>query len=345
MKLPEFFNECQQLTINDKIPEEAAIYALWNKQENKFYIGYTSNLNQRINHYKTQKVNNKNKENIQIEMCKNWQEHYSIVIIQQSNNIKELMKLEAEIISEYKTSNLLYNKITKNKISEIKIDEKTRKKIENQIKKTNSCWIWNGSVDKNGYGRIGINKKHYPCHRIVYYIYKQDKEIDFLHVLHKCNNKLCCNPDHLCLGTDKENSIDSIIFNTTKKSKISLEQAKEIKEKRIAGLTVKEISKETGINEDLIYAIFAGKIRSLIEYKCIKKKKVHSIIKWINNNEKYIQNYNIQDIYKIYKKEKTIKIYITIKKFTEIIEKNFNIKYIPDKYGILHKCIDGPKTT
>jgi hypothetical protein len=72
------------------------------------------------------------------------------------------------------------------------------------------CWEWKGSVDgSRGYSNIWCpdRKKMVSGHRASYEIHVSPIP-DGLDVLHKCNNKLCVNPEHLYLGTDKENWID-----------------------------------------------------------------------------------------------------------------------------------------
>ena len=58
--------------------------------------------------------------------------------------------------------------------------------------------------DDRGYVRIYVNWKHYRMHR---YMYEQKNwPIPAGLVLrHKCDNPRCCNPDHLEVGTRKDN--------------------------------------------------------------------------------------------------------------------------------------------
>ena len=73
--------------------------------------------------------------------------------------------------------------------------------------KTN-CWNWSKSITSAGYGQFTRNKKYWTTHRFVATLKFGDIPKGIL-VRHLCNNTKCCNPDHLALGTDKDNWKDS----------------------------------------------------------------------------------------------------------------------------------------
>ena len=77
-------------------------------------------------------------------------------------------------------------------------------------KEDNECWNWLKSCSSSGYGKTWYNNKHIASHRIAYELHNRTEIPEGLVVRHKCDNKLCCNPTHLELGTSKDNSKDMV---------------------------------------------------------------------------------------------------------------------------------------
>lgn len=101
------------------------------------------------------------------------------------------------------------------------------------------CWLWTGAVVSDGYGTISIDGKHRLAHRYSYEYFKGPIP-DKMFVCHSCDIPSCINPDHLSLGTPKDNIQDSlkknrfVVGERCKNTKITDEQALDIKSGRIS---------------------------------------------------------------------------------------------------------------
>ncbi len=80
---------------------------------------------------------------------------------------------------------------------------------EVDIKEENECWPFKRGRQGNGYGRFYINRyEGFLAHRMAWTI--TNGEISRkMYILHKCDNKICCNPKHLYCGTLSNNRRDA----------------------------------------------------------------------------------------------------------------------------------------
>jgi hypothetical protein len=73
-----------------------------------------------------------------------------------------------------------------------------------------ACWNWTASITGSGYGQIGRGRAgegNALSHRLAWELARGPIP-ETLQVLHRCDNKLCCNPAHFFLGTQLDNIRD-----------------------------------------------------------------------------------------------------------------------------------------
>ena len=74
-----------------------------------------------------------------------------------------------------------------------------------KVQKTDTCWLWTGAVGTAGYGSYRLNGKKQGAHRISWQLVNGPIR---LNILHRCDVKLCVNPEHLFEGSYSDNMQD-----------------------------------------------------------------------------------------------------------------------------------------
>ena len=94
-----------------------------------------------------------------------------------------------------------------------------------RVDRSGDCWLWKGFVNANGYGRVkvGPKKKQMLAHRQAWVV-THGNVPDDLCVCHKCDVRLCVNPDHLFLGTRIDNNRD--MYEKMRKRETALIEAR-----------------------------------------------------------------------------------------------------------------------
>lgn len=98
-------------------------------------------------------------------------------------------------------------------------DQCTPKKIRSladrfwpKVEKTDTCWLWTAYAKQGGYGMMHYNdgtNRPVLAHRVSWELHYGPIP-DGLCVLHQCDNPRCVRPDHLFLGTRRDNTHDML---------------------------------------------------------------------------------------------------------------------------------------
>jgi len=79
----------------------------------------------------------------------------------------------------------------------------------NKVGETGGCWLWSGAVNAYGYGIVSKDRRPRRAHRVAWELTHGPIPSGFC-VLHRCDNPPCVNPEHLFLGSKKDNMADKI---------------------------------------------------------------------------------------------------------------------------------------
>jgi hypothetical protein len=130
-----------------------------------------------------------------------------------------------------------------------------------------ACWIWTASKDRHGYGTIGVSaSRSRRAHRVSWTLEHGPIPLG-LHVLHKCHNTSCVNPNHLYLGSSTQNARDRVLskrVNAVKgeehpNSILSDSDVKDILRLRSLDTPYKTIAKQYAVSVSTIHGICSGK--------------------------------------------------------------------------------------
>lgn len=145
------------------------------------------------------------------------------------------------------------------------------------------CWIWQKSLDKDGYGETSISRhrrKRWAAYKVAFILYK-GMVANGLQIRHTCNNKRCCNPDHLVLGTMSDNMQDRQYNNNgidDRNFKLNREAVLDIYHLRYdLGYTNKQLCEAYGVAESTIRNIYLGKSWQKVFMEYWNLSSIHEI--------------------------------------------------------------------
>lgn len=137
--------------------------------------------------------------------------------------------------------------------------KEARKRIVGKIEIENEtgCWEWIGAVRDNGYCRTTYKGKNWYLHRLSFAAFKGAIP-EGNDVCHKCDNRKCCNPEHLFTGSRADNMADAVSKGRQAQgfmlpqTKLSRKDIVEIIARAETGEYYKNIADDFGVTRQLI---------------------------------------------------------------------------------------------
>lgn len=115
---------------------------------------------------------------------------------------------------------------------------------------SDGCWEWQKDLNYHGYGILRLRGKRLSAHRLSYELFC-GPIVNELHVLHRCDNPKCIRPDHLFLGTEKDNGIDAA-RKDRRRQKLTAEDVREMRRLRNNGETQVSLAHMFGVNQSSV---------------------------------------------------------------------------------------------
>ena len=123
--------------------------------------------------------------------------------------------------------------------------------------------VWIASIGSHGYGDFRQDGKHKLAHRAAWELVNGPIP-DGIHVLHRCDNRLCVNPAHMFLGSNKDNMRDKVRKGRHVPgwcpTKLTTEQVDEIRSLCASGIKQKEVALKFKRHPDHIRKIVNHKV-------------------------------------------------------------------------------------
>lgn len=124
------------------------------------------------------------------------------------------------------------------------------------------CWLWTAKIGREGYGQHSFKRVTLGAHRASWMLHMGDIPVG-QQVLHKCDTRICVNPDHLFLGTQADNIKDMHQKGRARRqdgkfnpqAKLDIEKVKEI---RASIAPQRQVANLYGVSQTLISRIKRG---------------------------------------------------------------------------------------
>ena len=139
------------------------------------------------------------------------------------------------------------------------------------IKLKNGCWLWTGAksggngTEKYKYGYINVSGKIKRVHRVLYEI-TNNIVLDKKHLLHRCDNPACVNPEHMFVGNHQDNMNDMISKKRDYHPKGELNHSK-LTEKQVLKIRAMAKNGDSSTLLSIQFGVHVSTIRGIVTRK------------------------------------------------------------------------------
>lgn len=122
------------------------------------------------------------------------------------------------------------------------------------------CWFWKEDSVNNWYGTVWFAGRYRPTHQFSYIVHHGPIPRGMF-VIHTCDNKGCVHPNHLKLGTRRQNTDEAMERDRYRKgegvptSKLTEKQVLEIRAGYASGSSIRDLMNQFGIADSTVYGV------------------------------------------------------------------------------------------
>lgn len=137
-----------------------------------------------------------------------------------------------------------------------------------KVDKSGECWEWTASKDGSGYGKMLYRGALVRASRLAW-MFTFGEIPEDLFVCHHCDNPGCVNPEHLFLGTQKDNMLDMVAKDRQRKigqlgehngrAKLTEADVREIRIRYEEGQSIPVLALDFGVSIGAIHRALIGK--------------------------------------------------------------------------------------
>lgn len=149
------------------------------------------------------------------------------------------------------------------------LDSKLEARFFSYIEKGGDCWAWTGVLNNCGRATFWVPDRMYVASRIMYKLH-HGVDPGSKKVCHTCDNPACVNPEHLWLGTQRDNVADCVTKGRQTRlaggrnpqARLTVRQVKKI---RLSTEKSGELAERFGVTPSQIWRIRSGKQWKMME--------------------------------------------------------------------------------
>jgi hypothetical protein len=132
-----------------------------------------------------------------------------------------------------------------------------------RVSPSDGCWQWIGAINPNKARRnyplamFYLDGKNQKASRAAWLLLRGPIP-EAMHVCHTCDNPLCVNPDHLFLGTHRDNMHDCAVKGRVGTAKLNPDRVRQIRLLRRNGMSMQAIADRFEVSERAVEFVLKG---------------------------------------------------------------------------------------